>query len=81
MYGLGTQPLNGVANVGTRPTVDGSYQVLEVHLFGFERDIYGAHLTVEFVNRIRDERRFASFEALRAQIARDAAAARGMLTI
>ena len=74
--------LPGVANLGTRPTVTGDTRyLLEVHLFGFERDIYGAHLTVEFVNRIRDERRFASFEALRAQIARDAAAARGMLTI
>jgi riboflavin kinase/FMN adenylyltransferase len=74
--------LPGVANIGTRPTVTGDTRhLLEVHLFGFGREIYGAHLTVEFVHRIRSERRFASFEALRAQIARDAAAARGLLTI
>ena len=54
--------------------------MLEVHLFDFTRDIYGAHLTVEFVRRIRDERKFASLGELRAQIELDAAAARELLT-
>ena len=74
--------LPGVANIGTRPTVAGDTRyLLEVHLLDFAREIYGAHLTVEFVARIRDERRFASFDVLRTQIERDAAAARGILDI
>ena len=76
VFGLDDQPVPGVANVGTRPTVDGSYFVLEVHLFDFDRDIYGLHLDVEFCEKLRDERKFESFDALRAQIETDAAQAR-----
>jgi len=76
VFGLGEQAVRGVANVGTRPTVDGSYFVLEVHLFDFDRDIYGLHLDVEFCKKLREERKFESFEALRAQIETDAAQAR-----
>jgi len=76
VYGLAAEPLNGVANIGTRPTVDGSYRVLEVHLFDFESDIYGRHLEVEFCNRLRDEMKFESFEALKQQIVADAEQAR-----
>jgi len=76
VHGLGAAPLNGVANIGTRPTVDGSYRVLEVHLFDFESDIYGRHLDVEFCNKLRDEMKFESFEALRQQIVADAEQAR-----
>ena len=76
VHGLGAAPLNGVANIGTRPTVDGSYRVLEVHLFDFESDIYGRHLDVEFCNKLRDEIKFESFEALREQIVADAEQAR-----
>ena len=80
--GIDGGALPGVANIGTRPTVAGDTRyLLEVHLFDFAREIYGAHLTVEFVARIRDERRFGSFDALKAQIGRDAATARGMLNI
>jgi riboflavin kinase/FMN adenylyltransferase len=79
--GLGGAALPGVANIGTRPTVAGdSRYLLEVHLFDFAREIYGAHLTVEFVGRIRDEKKFASFDELKAQIQRDAAAARATLS-
>jgi len=78
--GLDERPWPGVANVGARPTIDGgSAARLEVHLFDFDRHIYGRHLRVEFVLRLRDEQRFASFEALRAQIERDAASARAAL--
>ena len=78
--GLDDGVLPGVANVGTRPTVVGDLRyMLEVHLFDFSRDIYGAHLTVEFVRRIRDERKFDSLGDLRAQIERDATAARDLL--
>jgi len=76
VFGLGETPVQGVANVGTRPTVDGSYFVLEVHLFDFDRDIYGCHLEVEFCKKLRDERKFESFDVLRAQIETDAAQAR-----
>ena len=73
----------GVANTGTRPTVGGEEARLEVHIFEFDRDIYGQRLSVRFRSFIREERKFDSFEALRDQIARDADGARaifGMLT-
>jgi riboflavin kinase/FMN adenylyltransferase len=71
----------GVANVGTRPTVNGQECRLEVHLFDFDQDIYGRHLEVEFVLKLRDERCFDSFDELRRQIALDAAAAREYLRV
>ncbi|ADC62119.1 bifunctional riboflavin kinase/FAD synthetase [Allochromatium vinosum] len=77
--GLGSEPWPGVANIGTRPTVDGTGARLEVHLFDFDQSIYGRHLEVELVLRLRDEQRFESFEALRGQIQRDAGTARAFL--
>jgi riboflavin kinase/FMN adenylyltransferase len=68
-----------VASLGTRPTVNGAEALLEVHLFGYEGDLYGAELEVEFVARLRDEQRFESLEAMVAQMHRDAAAARTAL--
>jgi riboflavin kinase/FMN adenylyltransferase len=52
-----------------------------VHLFDFDGDLYGAHLQVEFRLKLRDEQRFESFDALKQQIARDAAAARQYLSV
>ncbi len=78
--GIGDQAVNGVANVGTRPTVDGSYQLLEVHLFDFDADIYGCYLDVEFCSKLRDERKFSSFELLKQQIQLDAEQARRFFT-
>lgn len=70
----------GVANLGNRPTVDGGTRyLLEVHLFDFEGDLYRRHLEVEFRLKLRDERRFASFGELKAQIDRDTLAAREYL--
>lgn len=63
--------LTGVANVGQRPTVDGTRTLLEVHIFNFDREIYGAHVQVRFMHKLRDEQRFDSLEALKAQIDRD----------
>ena len=75
--GLGPEPRHGVANIGTRPTVTGdSRYLLEVHLFDFDRAIYGEHIEVEFCRKLRDEKRFDSFEALKQQIARDTRSAR-----
>ncbi|MGB5736493.1 MAG: bifunctional riboflavin kinase/FAD synthetase [Thiohalocapsa sp.] len=79
VQGAAEQPLPGVANVGRRPTVGGTEPRLEVHLFDFDGDLYGAHLNVEFALKLRDEQRFASFDALKAQIGRDATAARQYL--
>jgi riboflavin kinase/FMN adenylyltransferase len=79
--GLGEQPLPGVANLGIRPTVGGTRPLLEVHLFDFDRDIYGAHISVRFVHKLRDEQRFPNFDALKAQIAADAAAARAFFKL
>ena len=76
VYGLGAEALNGVANVGTRPTVDGSYCVLEIHLFDFDSDIYGRYLDVEFCRKLREEKKFESFEALKQQIEFDVEQAR-----
>lgn len=76
-HGVADEPATGVANVGTRPTVDGGTRVLlEVHLFDFARDIYGAHVQVDFLAKLRDEQRFASLDALKAQIWADANQAR-----
>jgi riboflavin kinase/FMN adenylyltransferase len=72
---------NGVANLGIRPTVDeaGDEPKLECHLFGLDHEIYGEDLEVEFVAKLRDERKFAGLEELRQQIALDAAEARRIL--
>lgn len=82
VHGLEQESLAGVANIGTRPTVTGDTRyLLEVHLFDFAREIYGAHVEVELVHKIRDEKRFASFEELRRQINQDAWQARNLLTV
>ncbi len=70
----------GVANLGTRPTVGGTEKRLEVHLFDFSGNLYGRNLEVQFVKHLRPEEKFASLEALRAQIEQDARAARDALT-
>ncbi len=79
LYGVHGEPLSGVANLGTRPTAGGLRTLLEVHLFDFDRDIYGAQVQVEFLHKLRDERRFDSLDALKAQIALDAQQARDFL--
>ena len=71
--------LDGVANFGVRPTVDGTCRSLEVHLFEYAGDVYGEKLEVCFVNHLRPEIKFSSLEALRIQIQRDADEAREVL--
>lgn len=71
VFGLEREPLPGIANVGMRPTVSGSQCRLEVHLLDFTGDLYGRHLQVDFLTRLRDEARFESLEALKQQIRRD----------
>jgi len=69
--------LRGVASVGRRPTVqENAPPLLEVHLFDWNGALYGRHLRVTFLQKLRDEEKYAGLEALRAAIARDAAQAR-----
>ena len=66
-----------ITNVGTRPTVDTSGRTsVETHIFGLDRDLYGAAIRVSFIQRLRDERAFESLEALRGQITADCQQAR-----
>ena len=78
-FGVGDGPVAGVANVGIRPTVEGTRTLLEVHLLDFDGDIYGRQVSVEFLHRLRDERRFASFDELKARIDQDIGEARTWL--
>lgn len=76
VYGLPDAPRYGVANIGTRPTLAGKVQQLEVHLLDYQADLYGQHLKVVLRKKIRDEQRFASLESLKAQIVQDVTVAR-----
>lgn len=76
VYGLGTTVLPGVANIGTRPTMGGVRQQLEVHLLGTSMDLYGCHIDVVLRAKLRDEQCFDSLEALKQQISNDVMAAR-----
>jgi len=70
-----------IANTGNRPTVGGEEARLEVHIFDFDRDIYGQHLQVRFRSFIRPEQKFESFDHLRAQIERDCVGAKTLFGI
>lgn len=76
VFGLEGEPLAGVASLGTRPTVDGKKVILEVYIFDFDRDIYGRHLQISFLHKLRDEAKFTTLEALTRQIAMDVTDAR-----
>lgn len=79
VQGLGTQAINGVANLGARPTVHGLESRLEIHLFDFAEQVYGQHICVEPLTFLRDERRFESLQDLQTQIKQDAEQARDLL--
>ncbi|ENO88902.1 bifunctional riboflavin kinase/FAD synthetase [Thauera linaloolentis] len=75
--GLAAQRIAGVANIGVRPTATSNGRArLEAHLFDWTQSCYGAHIRVHFLHKLRAERKFESFDALRAQIALDADTAR-----
>jgi riboflavin kinase/FMN adenylyltransferase len=71
--------LAGVASLGTRPTVGGTRPLLEAHVFDFAGDLYGREIEVEFVARLREERKFDSLDAMVVQMHQDAADARSAL--
>jgi riboflavin kinase/FMN adenylyltransferase len=62
---------NGMMNIGTRPTLDGEHQTLEAHLFDCEKDLYSQKLKISFLEKIRDEQRFESLDALKIQLKKD----------
>ena len=78
--GVAEKPWPAVANLGTRPTVNGKRALLEAHLFDFEGDIYGRHLEVEFVAKLRGEHRFENVQLMTEQMHRDLKAAREILS-
>ena len=62
----------GIMNIGYKPTVDkGQVRTIEIHLFNYEKDIYGVNLTSKVIERIRDEVKFSSLDALKSQILKD----------
>ena len=72
---------HGMTNIGVRPTVSGAgARTIETHIFDFDELIYGLDLRLRFVARIREERRFDSLEALKAQLSADEALCRALLT-
>ena len=80
VHGIGSAPLDAVASLGTRPTVDGVEPLLEVHVFDFSGDLYGRAIEVEFIAKLRDEAMFTSLDELKLQMQIDAAQARDLLS-
>ncbi len=77
VYAVKLDGLNAVANLGVRPTIAGVPKLLlEVHVLDFNNDLYGQHVHVEFLHKIRDEMKFESLDALKAHIAADITEAR-----
>ncbi len=70
---------NGVANIGVRPTFNGTERIIEVHLLDVTLNLYEKHLTVEFIARLRSEQRFSGIDELKAQISSDVQQARQRL--
>lgn len=75
----GKQGLQGMCNIGLRPTFGGRFKTIEVHLFDFDEDLYGKGLHLDFVERLRAEKRFSGPEALRNQLQKDEENARRVL--
>jgi riboflavin kinase / FMN adenylyltransferase len=80
VFGIEAEAMPAVASLGTRPTVDGTDMLLEVHVFDFSGDLYGREIEVEFVAKLRDEVKFDSLDALTVQMNDDAAQAREILS-
>ena len=63
--------LNGMLNIGFKPTVEGTKRTIETHLFNFDEQIYGKQLTIEFIASLRKELKFESMDKLRDQLELD----------
>ena len=68
-------------NIGNRPTVDGTFQTVEVNIFDFDQEIYGENLAVEFLQKIRNEQKFNGLDELKAQIAKDKITCKAILNL
>lgn len=68
---VGDEVLQGMLNIGFRPTVDGNSRTIEVHIFNFDKDIYGQEIEVSFIRYLRQEQKFSGIEALKEQLNRD----------
>ena len=66
----------GIANMGTRPTVGGQNPVLEIHLLEFSENLYGKKIAVEFIKKVREEKKFDGLDQLKDQIFKDISSAR-----
>lgn len=77
--GIGDELIDGVASVGSRPTVGGGKTLLEVYLFDFDADVYGQYITVRFTERLRSEEHFDTIEAMQVQMHADVEAAKAAL--
>ena len=71
----------GVANIGFSPTFDDHVYTVEVHILEFDKDIYGKQLRVNFMNRIRDEKKFSGIDELSAQIKKDVETSNALLSV
>lgn len=76
VHGVADRPWPGAANLGIRPTVNGTRTLLEVHLLDFQKEIYGSYVEVEFCEKLREEERYPTIELLKEQIAKDVAVSR-----
>ncbi len=79
VFGLDGEPIDGVASIGNRPTVNGTKTLLEVFMFDFNREIYGEHLQVSFLHKLRDQIRFDNLDELKIQINNDVVDAKDFL--
>ncbi|MCP6514099.1 bifunctional riboflavin kinase/FAD synthetase, partial [Klebsiella pneumoniae] len=79
--GLGDKPMSGVANIGTRPTVAGVRQQVEVHLLDVVMDLYGRNINVILRKNIRNELRFASLDEVNEQFDREVLTARELFGV
>jgi len=78
--GRGKEKLKGMLNIGMRPTVDGKERTIEVNILDFNADLYGETLILEFVKRLRDEKKFDGIEALKKQLLQDRETTRKILS-
>jgi riboflavin kinase/FMN adenylyltransferase len=68
---INNKPVFGMMNIGTRPTVEGKNQTIEVHFFDFDQDLYDKKITIEMIDFIREELKFESVESLKNQLHKD----------
>jgi riboflavin kinase/FMN adenylyltransferase len=77
---VGKKSYKGMLNIGLRPTVDGYHRKIEVHIFHYNREIYGLQIVVRFIQRLRDEIKFSDLKALKSQLNKDQYLAESILS-